>query len=92
MVNHNSAPEREGTSHTNKSPQRKTLRPKQTITAAIKRRAQSLMTDRSLDPQTRALIRYSLETSDPWLPELVRRTEAGQSVRETIGLLATSEQ
>jgi hypothetical protein len=57
------------------------------ITNAVRRRAQSLINDRSIDPQTRALIRYGLETNDPWLPELVRRVEAGETIIETIVLL-----
>ena len=35
------------------------------------------MSDRTIDPQSRALIRYALETNDPWLAELVRRADAG---------------
>jgi len=31
-------------------------------------------------PQTRALVRYALETNDPWLPELVRRIDGGETV------------
>lgn len=39
-----------------------------------------MLNDRSIDPQTRAIIRYGLETNDPWLAELVRRADAGESV------------
>lgn len=63
-----------------------------TISDALRRRAHSVINDYSIDPQWRAIIRYALEINDPWLPELVRRTEAGQSIRETIGLLATADQ
>lgn len=50
------------------------------ISDAIKRRAQSIINDQSIDPQSRAVIRYGLEVNDPWLPELVRRVDAGESV------------
>jgi hypothetical protein len=51
---------------------------------ALKRRAQAVLNDESLDPQSRAIIRYSLETNDPWLAELVRRADAGESVIDTV--------
>jgi hypothetical protein len=57
MSNHSSA-----TPHTIKSTQT-------TITDALKRRAQSLINDKSVDAATRAFIRYGLEINDPWLPE-----------------------
>ena len=47
-----------------------------TIIEALKRRAQAVLNDESIDPQSRAIIRYGLETNDPWLAELVRQTEA----------------
>ncbi len=53
---------------------------KNTISEAIKRRAQYLINDTSIDAQSRALIRYALEINDPWLPELVRRADAGESI------------
>jgi len=34
------------------------------ISDAVKRRAQSIINDKSIDAQTRALIRYGLEISD----------------------------
>jgi hypothetical protein len=37
------------------------------------------LNDTSIDPQSRAIIRYALEINDPWLAELVRRAEAGES-------------
>jgi len=90
MLDDNSASKRKGTPHTVKSTSQKALQPEQTITRALKRRARALIKDRSVDPQSRAVIRYGLAIDDPWLPELVRRAEAGQSVRETIGRLATA--
>ena len=56
---------------------------------ALKRRAQSVLTDRSIDPQTRAIIRYGLETNDPWLAELVRRADAGETIIDTIDFSQT---
>jgi len=53
---------------------------KRTITRAIKRRAQALIKSRTLEPESRALIRYALEIEDPWLPELVRRADAGEAI------------
>ena len=38
-----------------------------TIVNALKRRAQAVLNDTSIDPQSRAIIRYALEINDPWL-------------------------
>jgi hypothetical protein len=54
-----------------------------TINKAIKRRAESVIKDRSIDAGSRALIRYALEINDPLLAELVRRVDAGVSIVET---------
>jgi hypothetical protein len=51
-----------------------------TIVNALKRRAQAVLNDKSIDPQSRAMIRYALETHDPWLARLVRRAEVGEDV------------
>ena len=56
-----------------------------TIVNALKERAHSVLNDRSIDPQSRAIIRYALETNDPWLAELVRRADAGENVFENLG-------
>jgi hypothetical protein len=61
-----------------------------TIMEALKRRAQSVLNDRSIDPQSRAIIRYALETNDPWLAELVRRADGGETVIDSTGFLKTS--
>jgi hypothetical protein len=50
---------------------------------ALKRRAQAVLNDESIDAQSRAIIRYGLETNDPWLAELVRRTERCEKVANT---------
>jgi hypothetical protein len=67
MANHSSATVREHTSHANQTSRTNT------IADALKRRAQAVLNDRSIDPQSRAIIRYALEINDPWLAELVRR-------------------
>lgn len=46
---------------------------------------------RSLDAQSRALIRYGLEINDPWLAELVRRADAGESIIDNLEDLQTGE-
>ena len=55
-----------------------------TISDALRRRAQAVINDRSIDPQWRAIIRYGLETNDPWLADLVRRADAGETIMDTL--------
>jgi D-aminopeptidase len=62
MASHSSASTREETPHVTETIT--TI----TISDALKRRAQSLINDSSIDSQWRAVIRYALETNDPWLP------------------------
>src|SRR5215203_4747379 len=73
MANHSSASVRE-TPHV--TPTSRT----NTIINALKERAQAVLNDRTIDPQSRAIIRYALEMNDPWLAKLVRRADAGESV------------
>ena len=63
------------------------------ISAALKRRAQSVINNRSIDADTRAVIRYGLEINDPWLGDLVRRVDAGETIIDNLGRLqvASSE-
>src|SRR6185369_10047131 len=77
MATHTSATMREETPHENNSN-------KNTISNALRRRAQSVIKDTSIDPQGRALIRYALEINDPFLAELVRRADAGDSIMENL--------
>lgn len=73
MSNLNSARLREETPHsTNGS--------RTNISDALKRRAQSIINDKSIDAETRAIIRYGLEINDPCLPELVRCVDAGENI------------
>jgi len=61
-----------------------------TIVNALKRRAQSILNDKSIDPQGRAIIRYALETNDPWLARLVRRADAGKAIVDDLDFEETN--
>ena len=61
------------------------------VNAAIKRRAQSLINDKSIDGPSRAIIRYGLETDDPWLAELVRRVDDGESIVDNLYVTSDEE-
>ena len=76
MLNLNSARLREETPH---------------LSDALKRRAQSVINDKSIDAQTRAVIRYGLEINDPWLPELVRCVDAGESIIDNFFVPSSEE-
>ena len=87
MANHSSATVREHTPHVNQTSRTNT------IVNALKQRAQAVINDTSIDPQSRAIIRYALEINDPWLARLVSRAEAGErdeddSSKEKIEVLA----
>ena len=64
----------------------------QTVSEALKRRAQSVINDSSIDPETRTIIRYALEINDPCLPELVRRVDAGETLVDNLSVPLTSEE
>lgn len=66
MATHSSASMREEESHP--------------IDASLKRRARMLATDGSIPRPTRSLIQYALEIKDPYLGQLVRRVEAGETI------------
>lgn len=55
-----------------------------TISDELRRRAESVINDRSIDPQWRNIIRYALEINDPWLGDIVRRAEAGEEIIDSI--------
>ena len=86
MASHSSASVRE-TPHVNQTT--RTTRTN-TIVNALKRRAQAVLNDTSIDPQSRAIIRYALEINDPWLAKLVRRADAGEAI-DTIDFSETPE-
>ena len=82
-----SAPEREATPHATNSTTN------QSITDAIKRRAQALIKDRTIDAGDRAFIRYALATDDaPGLSELVRRADAGEPIIDESYLLEANDE
>ena len=83
MANDSSATMRE-TPHVNR------ISRTNTIVNALKERAQAVLNDRSIDPQSRAIIRYALETNDPWLAELVRRVDEDETVIDSAGFLKIS--
>jgi hypothetical protein len=83
VLNHNSATEREETPHTNPT-QQNPSNVNRCINVAYRRRAESVISNRTIDAPSRALIRYALETSDPWLVELLRRVDAGESLVDTV--------
>jgi hypothetical protein len=78
MANHGSATARSETPHVNQTSRTNT------IVNALKRRAQAVLNDKSIDPRTRAIIRYGLETNDPWLAQLVRRADAGETIIDNL--------
>ena len=62
-----------------------------TIINALKRRAQAVLNDKSIDAQSRAIIRYGLETNDPWLAQLLDRLDAGENIAESFDFSQTAE-
>ena len=59
-----------------------------TISDALRRRAKSVINDRTIDPQWRPIIRYALEANDPWLADIVRRAEAGETIIDRLTSLS----
>ena len=84
MTSHSSATAREEAPHVNRTTRTNT------IVNALKRKAQAVWNDRSIDPQSRAIIRYALEVNDPWLAKLVRRADAGEKIFDANGFMDTS--
>ena len=85
MASHSSATAREHTPHVNQTTRTNT------IVNALKQRARAVLNDKSIDTQSRAIIRHGLETNDPWLAELVRRADAEEDVFENVQSLETNE-
>ena len=85
MTTHSSATAHEETPHVTETTTTTT------ISEALKRRAQVVINDRSIDPQWRTIIRYALELEDPWLAELVSRAEAGERIIDTFESLQTAD-
>jgi len=70
-----------------KTPHSTRLSRTNTIMNALKQRAQAVLNDKSIDPPSRAIIRYAMEINDPWLAELVRRADQGESIVDEAGFL-----
>ena len=85
MASHSSATVREQTPHVTKQSRTNT------IVNALRRRARAVLNDRSIDPKTRAIIRYALEINDPWLARLVRSADAGEDVIASLHTVETNE-
>ena len=83
MASHSSATTREHTLHTINSSTNNTLR-KIPVNDALRRRAESVIQDTSIDATSRAIIRYALEINDPMLSKLVQRIEDGEYIVDNI--------
>jgi hypothetical protein len=84
MTSHSSASVRVETPHETETTQI-------TVSDALRRRAQLVLNDRSIDPQWRNIIRYALEINDPLLPDLVRRADSGERIIDTTEFAIESE-
>jgi hypothetical protein len=80
MATHSSAPARAQAPHLTQTSHVNQTTRTATIMNALTRRAQAVLNDESIDTQTRAIIRYGLETHDPWLAKLVRCAERCEKV------------
>lgn len=54
-----------------------------TVSDATKRRAESVINDKTIDPQWRTIIRAALELHDPSLAEFLTRAEARENIVDT---------
>ena len=84
MTTHSSAIAHQDTPH-------ETETTKITVSDATKRRAESVINDKTIDPQWRTIIRAALELNDPWLAELVTRAEAGENIVDTFESMRTPD-
>jgi hypothetical protein len=78
MANDSSATVRHEAPHANRTTRTAT------IMNALKRRAQAVLNDNSIDPQSRAIIRYAMEINDPFLAELVRCADTSETLFATV--------
>jgi hypothetical protein len=83
MTTHSNATTRREAPHANRTTRTAT------IINALKQRAREVLNDGSIDAQSRAIIRYALETNDPWLAELVRRADANETIVNTLDFSET---
>jgi hypothetical protein len=77
MTTHSSVTTREEEPHVNQTTRTAT------IIDALKRRAQTVLNDSSINAQSRAVIRQAMETNDPWLAQLIKRAESGERIADT---------
>ena len=99
MAKDSSATMREQAPHLPQIPYGDQPRRTNTIVSALTQRAHAVVNDTSIDAHSRAIIRYALETNDPWLARLVRRVDAGRSIcvsageslSEVLGILETPD-
>jgi len=89
MASHSSATLREHTPRTINSITNNTLK-EIPMSDALRRCAESIIHDKSIDADSRAIIRYALEINDPMLSELVQWAVAGESIVDN--LAAADEQ
>jgi hypothetical protein len=85
MAKDSSATMREQAPHLPQIPSGERPTRTRTIVDALTRRAQAVLNDKSIDPQSRVIIRYALETHDPWLARLVDRVNSGKSIPVGVG-------
>ena len=90
MTTHSSATALEQTPHETETITATTLTTT-TINDALRRRAQAVINDNSIDPQWRPIIRYALEINDPWLFDIVRRAEAGETIIHSVDFSLTPD-
>jgi len=83
MASHSSATAREHTPRTINSFTNNTLNQTQ-ISDDLRRRAESVIQDKSIDTRSRTIIRYAFEINDPMLSELVQRVEEGECIVDDI--------
>ena len=83
MTTHGSATAHEETPALEQTPH-ETQPTNTAISNALKQRAQAVISDLSIDPRWRAIIRYGLEINDPWLPDLVGRAETGEPITDSV--------
>jgi len=76
MARHSNATPRSATSHNQTSD---SIHNRHYVDASLKRRARRLISNRSIPKQTRNLILYALQIKDPYLAQVVRRVESGET-------------
>jgi hypothetical protein len=90
MANHSSATVRAHTPRTIKSVTNNKLNQTQ-MSDALRRRAKSVIQDKSIDGGSRAIIRYALEINDPMLSQLVQWADAGENIVDNMAAADVSE-